>query len=362
MALSDLPAGMSRIYPANIANALLGSSTVTIDAADDDYAGFAVFAPKTAVISKIHFYVSASTFVGTIAVKPVTVASNGFLSTTAYGGGVQGTLTNPAVGWNTITFATPFTMTRGDLFGLNFLCTAYTSGSMTLLIRNGYPLDGAAVTNGIVWPMGYTAVGNTAPATIFVAYIEDDGGNIITFDHTKGLLFTSADATISFSNSSTPDEYGVRITMPFAARVIGFVMRWNTNLPSSASTLRLYSSGGTVLASVSPDLADYSVNPAYAPSVIHIPTPVELAKDAVVYLAHAPGATAKNHVNVTYRDAALCIADQGPRCEAYRTDGGAWTVNEDKTALFSLIIDQIDLGGGGGGLLVHPGMSGGMRG
>ena len=40
----------------------------------------------------------------------------------------------------------------------------------------------------------------------------------------------------------------------------------------------------------------------------------------------------------------------------------AWTDTTTTLPGVSLIVDQIDDGTGGGGLLTHPGMSGGMRG
>jgi hypothetical protein len=45
-----------------------------------------------------------------------------------------------------------------------------------------------------------------------------------------------------------------------------------------------------------------------------------------------------------------------------RTNAGAWTENTNRLFAMQAIITGLDAGGATGGMLVHPGMTGGMRG
>jgi hypothetical protein len=91
---------------------------------------------------------------------------------------------------------------------------------------------------------------------------------------------------------------------------------------------------------------------------------VTLAANTAYRIAVKPGGT-----NVTIYDCtvnSVAILDAFPGGQNFyltsRTDAGAWTETTTRKPDMGVIITAVDNGASGGGLLVHPGMTGGFRG
>lgn len=168
-------------------------------------------------------------------------------------------------------------------------------------------------------------------------------------------------------------EKGVRFQFPFPARASGLIdgrlysqftgqTNYQAHLIADATA-----PGGTRLAST-PDLdSDISSNPTTA-SVGHgllFQTPCTLAKDTWYRLTRTgTGHQGRLYYGDVPSNAALKQL-LGTTDFYYTVDNGAggWTDTTTRTTFMGLIIDQIDDGAGGaGGMIVHPGMVGGMRG
>jgi hypothetical protein len=129
--------------------------------------------------------------------------------------------------------------------------------------------------------------------------------------------------------------------------------------------LVLYDSdGSTVLKSVS---VDASLPPSSSVRAMgHLfDTSVDLAANTYYRAVIKPTSGS----SITFRYLSMSSAtwrQQLPGGEEFemteRTNGGAWTETNTKRPAISLIVEAFDDGAGGGGLLRHPGMTGGCLG
>jgi len=165
-------------------------------------------------------------------------------------------------------------------------------------------------------------------------------------------------------------ELGTRGKVPFKCRAKGLyfaVGQYN----STSFELRLYASDGTtILASVS---HDRDVGTGKGSDVGNVgawlfSSPVNLNAADIVFVCIIP-----TGANVTPADSVLASSTLWNACprssDWYKVSratpgSGAFTEATGTIIWAGLILDQLDdgAGGGAGGLLVHPGMSGGMRG
>jgi hypothetical protein len=181
-----------------------------------------------------------------------------------------------------------------------------------------------------------------------------------------GPSFCTNATTLTYhANTAGADEYGNLLTVPFKCRVVG--LWWIS--PSSGTTSNdmkvvLYT-GTTELASSSAD-PQVSYRGASMVQTAYFSTAQTLSP-GTYYATVQPQSTANNY---TFNEidvgsnALLGTWPGGTGCyQCKRVDAGSWSTVTNKIMPIGLIIDQLDdAAGGAGGLLRHPGMSGGAMG
>lgn len=175
---------------------------------------------------------------------------------------------------------------------------------------------------------------------------------------------------LSFSSSSTPDEQGAIFTMPTGS-CVSYTVRGvylGGDFDAADFDIVLYDSDGTtVLQSVSIDKDQVSMNTSDQAMFYFDETTLSTLSPGVAYrLAIKPTTTTAITAFMAWDVAVaqdLMRFTGGAATDFYhtaRTDAGAWSQTTTRIPCMQLIVD-LD-GTSGGGLIVHPGMSGGMRG
>lgn len=179
----------------------------------------------------------------------------------------------------------------------------------------------------------------------------------------KGVFPLTNVTTLGMSTGTTPDEAGILFAPPFAMKTDGAhgFCDWD-----AAANIILYDSNDNVLASVSvtsTERGTTSVNPW----VIDFGVEITLAVGATYRLTAKP--TTGSNISLGYTDVSAAEdwdawpGDGMAIGWTQRSDAGAWSQTTTRRARLGLHISALDDGAGaGGGLLVHPGMAGGMRG
>lgn len=244
-------------------------------------------------------------------------------------------------------------VTRGDILACVIDFASFAAGD-SLNIRRQTGLD-------FVSTMPYSGLytGSWAMQTGGLAMALRYSGSVYYYVH--GLApWTSAITTSSaFGSGSTPDEYASKIVLPYGCKSTGAVVYVDSD---NACDIVLYSSGGTALATstMSPNLR----NSASSVGMVVYWSEVTLAA-GTYYLAVKP--TSASTVLTRYMDvatAALMSATPGGTgggIYCTRTDAGAWTETTTRRLVVQLMISEIDIGSAGG-LMRHPGMTGGILG
>ena len=277
--------------------------------------------------------------------------------------------------WKTATLTNAAVLIPGDEFAIVIISSAGTPnillnasgpglagvhGHYPLLLQNATGAYAAPATNGgFQWIVNMTTAG--------IIYI-------------PGLSPCDGAATLTaFNSGSNPNERALKFQVPFTCRCIG-VRAWIANVAAGANfTVSLWDATGDTdaeaLAQVTED-GDFALSTTQDGYVeVYFPTAVTLAINTVYYAGVRPDTA--NSVTVP----ALTTAGTGQPANSVRAfpgdtagnqhvatrlwtagTAGAWTATTTTMPMISLILDQLGDGVSGGGLLTHPGMSGGMRG
>lgn len=248
-------------------------------------------------------------------------------------------------------------VTQGDYLAVVVEFAAWATGDSLeiALDSNTADADDHGFPYRDVWLTAWTKSGD-APCVV-LKY--NDG----SYEMIGPVLPISAFATGTFATTSTPDERGNRISLPFAARCIGAWVR--ADVDAAADVVLYDSDGTTALATASLD-SDVRSSTAQRFFVVYFSTAVTLAINTGYRIVLKPTTTTLiGYAEVNVNAAAIMDALPGGQSiyQTQRTDAGAWADTTTKRATMGLLLDQLsDNVGAGGGLLVHPGMAGGARG
>lgn len=151
--------------------------------------------------------------------------------------------------------------------------------------------------------------------------------------------------TTTFNSGDTPDEIGLRFTVPIASRMIGGWVRLDAD---NACDIVLYDSGGSVVAgplAIDSDIRGLTAG-LNAPFIW--PVPVELAASSLYRLVVKPGASDVSIYEVTVesnaRLGAFPLGTSAHRTS--RVNGGAFDDTATATyPLFGLLLNGFDTGG-----------------
>ena len=336
------------------------ANTFTLDALSE-YVAWVFRAPKTGTIDRIHWRAGAVTANGDgLRQRIETVnAADGLPSGTLVTSSAEIThVTTTADSWNRGTAGLTAAVTKGDLIAAKLSSPAAGTTFNGVIQSSWSNLVNLVPTSGI-FPYTVNALPAGAKAQVGVSTfaIEYDDA---TTPYIMGVAPVNAVASASFNNTSTPDERGNLIQVPFPCRCIGI---WTT-MAGGGSTATfdvvLYSSADAVLATVSLDpdqtrtvgslgyqmfyfSAAVSLTAATNYRVVVKPTSANSCLSASLTVDTATGGTRLREamINSTWKTTT-------------RTDAGAWTETDDSLHSIGLIVDQFDDGvGGGSANLMH---------
>lgn len=345
------------------------SFATTLDAAGEKV-GVVLQAPKSGDIEAIGFRVNTVTLWDDLKAGVETVdLSTGFPTGTAKGGCVPGTTSDSdADEWKWVTMGTDATVAMGDLIALVIEFDSYVDGDITISAQSqgfydtSYPYTPYYVAFiGAAWGKG------SRTPMFGIKYSGEDA------IHVAGMEFVQDDDEKHLFNTGTnPNKRGNRFSIPAPMSVVG--IWYGGELDFNANIVLYDSDGFSVLGTVNFD-ADVRLGSSFGIFFGYFTSTITLSKDTIYYLMCEPQEVST--IRLGYFSV-LVAGDMnahpfGDSCYQITIDGvvnsgnnllaDGTTTPTQRTAL-GLLVDKLDdgAGGAGGGLQVHPGMSGGMRG
>lgn len=297
----------------------------------------AVFqAPSAGSVTKIGFLVVSCSANATVDVRLETVGADGNPTGTlvSAGANVNHNITTGMVNaWQEVTLGTAGTVTKGQLIAI-VISNTVSAGTFVLGMAN----NGLQQTQ-LPFQSVFTASWTKSVTPIVCGMVL--GG---VWARIPGLYPARAMGGTTFGSTSTPDERGMKITLPFKARAIGL---WFCDLAtntSSAFSFKVYDDADTVLVNTVWD-ADYrsSLN-AYGRTLFMFDSAITLEANRAYRATKVPSST--NTVAVQFIDVndstIMNALDMGASCvSTSRTDAGAWTDTATTRILMGWILDQV---------------------
>lgn len=191
-----------------------GNSTASMTSAGHKVA-FIQQVPVSGSITAVMLRVQSVSSAQTLRVSLQTIGSDGRPSGSAYGGSVYGTQASPSTLSYVVTLGTPATAVAGDIIAVVIEWDS-TAGNVGI----GYVGSALGVTslpvvvtyNGSAWS---TPIGNSAPLC----------GLSYSGVYYPNLCFTRhGNTSTAFNSSSSPDEYGIRLYLPYSIQVNGVLV------------------------------------------------------------------------------------------------------------------------------------------
>lgn len=335
-------------YPGGLmdaaANNLIGSSLL-IDAAGEKVA--LIFeAPEDGDITAYTFRIAAAAVAGNVDARIETVdAATGEASGTLFATNTNATVAiSTANTYYTATLTAPATVTRGQRIAIVLANLTGSYAIATLGEQSGFPYASHFTT---VWTK------QSVMPVLNVSY----GGTHYPIPWVFPGLITS----FTFNSGSGFDENGVLFTAPFSARVCGVYAYVDAD---GDCEVVIYNSADTVLATAALD-KDVRMSAAGNAHNLLLTNDVMITEGEQYRVVLKPSTTTNVALFTwTVADNAYDALFSGSNWQqTVRGDAGAWNNTGTARPMLGLLIDGIEVGGGsGGGLITHPGMSGGMRG
>jgi hypothetical protein len=324
-------------FPGTVANTVLD--------ANSEATAFVFQAPKTGTIDRVGFRTATVTTGDTVTVSLQAVdASTGNPTGTLFGTNTSGTQVISASDdnvWFEVTLTAGASVTRGDVLALVVALPSSGSTGNMQITRAQTPF----LTQ---FPYGSNFTGGSWAKTTQGAGCGALRYSDTTWPYTLGMFpIASGNGPFgqsnSFSSSSTPDERGSKITMPFPCKVTGSWAR-ASGTTAGDFTMKLYDASNTLLASKTFD-GDY--NPVAGGVVWYLfDTEVTLAAGDVVRITKLPTTTTATTIqDMTYPTGLASASPLGAtHVHTFRTDAGSWTDVTDKSTLCGLILSALDNG------------------
>lgn len=316
------------------------TSSTTVDAAGEYMA--AIFqAPKTGNISKIGYFAATATGSPAVDVRLETVAGTGLPSGSLKGTNTNGSSSPLSNTWNWVTLTSAAAVTKGDYLAAKVL---YSSG--TSLLINHWEANTNA-PSALAFPYSARNTGSPGKTTFFPAFaVQYDDGSI---PFTGMLPFSNTTLSQNINSGSTPDEKGIKFTVPFSCKCVGAAFRQDSS--ATTFTVKLYDGSNTLLESVASIDSEFSVSTGG--EVIALwDTEVTLTVGATYRLTLLPDAGTNIIIYRATVDASA-TREAWPGGTAFqsteRTDAGAWTDTATEIPFISLLLSALDDGAGGGG-------------
>jgi len=254
------------------------------------------------------------------------------------------------------------TIAHGDLIAVSFEVTARTAPDQ---VRPRY-----SATSSAGFPYCTTDTGSGPGKVTAMPHVtlETDDGTIITFGPGLGVYTVG---TVSFSSSSSPDEYALVFQVNVEMQVDmlgGCISEVDT---TEDGELLLYSDPlGTPSA-----MATVTIDPDVQGAAALVPRALQQHQIALATLspstnyavAYRPTSTAvRSLTTITIPTAAArAFLVFGTAMSQYQRENNTGAFVTQNTTTFPLLgvhMATVETGGGSGGMTIHPGMTGGMQG
>lgn len=327
-----------------------------------DSAAAVLSPPKAGNISTVFIRTGTVTTGGTFDVRIETVdPDTGFPSGTLWGTTTNGALTI-GNGDDNVLLSVNLTLaaevTPDDVIAIVIVApsgaNAQISGAAIGQVFIQYPY-------GLLFDSGAWASIGQIPPTFGLQY--DDG----SFAEIPNIPIASTISLTSFGNGTNPNHRALRFQYPVPCRVRDLWV--SGDLDGDADLLLVADdwdgTNGDALGVISLD-TNIRRQGAYGAHIRPLPTPVELAANTTYRVVLKPtSATAVILPHFTVGSAAQ-LAQSGGNAEAYLStannpnDASDWTNTTTARPLLGICIDQFDNASGGGGVLAHHGMAGGL--
>lgn len=337
------------------------AGTFTIDAADE-MAWSLIPIRSAGNIRYIHFRTGTVTTGATVDVRIETLDTSGQPSGTLWGVTTNGSQVIADANDNTF-FRTQLTadavVAAGDVIAVMVKNPSASAGNMLIA-------TGVGSTSALPHAGGPLATNKSTSPSFFGLEYDDN-----SFALMPGYQF-GAMTSPTYNTGTNPDEIALYFTPLVKMRVCGWWWHGFTN-SGADYRLNLYASGNdTPLLTKSID-GDAKTATTGVASGFFTATQ-ELTVGTVYRLGLLPTTAASifpRYVTVNSSHLGL-LNGSGLLSSAYYSvrnrsgtadpDAAAWTETTSLRPIMGLIVDQLDNGAGGGGLMTHPGLSGGFRG
>jgi hypothetical protein len=264
----------------------------------------------------------------------------------------------------THTLPTSVTTTRGQFIALVLRSQAGTWDASNRVQISRFVSMGGTSGTGRYFSPPYSSAAGTIDATAN----NDEIFLLRSSTKTYGNPFVSSNA-VAATNTSNPDEMGLAFTMPSSGfstyEIIG--CRFNLGVTTAGGTfdVTLYNNT-TVLQQITID-TDQLARSATGPSEYYFDEATLSTLNSGTEYILGLKATSTVNGNMYYltfptANDITAYSNQSIRyCERQTT--GAWSfTNDTRLPIITVLVRTTAFTGGSGGLLVHPGMVGGMRG
>lgn len=313
-----------------------------------------MFLAKAGDIEEAHFYLETSSTGSTdvnVSIQSTVPDGNGVEPSGTDLSSVENLTIGAGGGWETVTFATPATVTAGQVVALVIDCTA-TTGQIDVY----YPDDvddknWAAYLrfyNGSSWG------GVVGIHLLSLGIVYDDG----SAPSISGLVPYERGNNQLCRTSTVPDEVGIKFTAPFRASLAGI----RAGIYGIGShTVTVYNDVDAVIASATYDGEEDGVGTTELSARLF--PPVTLIDGRVYRItvlgADANGASLRTYYFATTMSAAeLATASPFYAINTTRDEGGSWTDDTTRFAAIWPVFNDVSVGR----ITQHPGMVGGVHG
>lgn len=356
----EMPAFSSVGAPSNVTLNTIGDLLATITIAEED-----------ATITKVSHYHDVTTSAGssgTVRVGIQSVNTSGLPSGTWLGFGdfTLNTTNFPNFATTQKTLSSSASITRGQYYATVIQCLSGTFGAADNIKLYTSRGTGIGHVNRI-FPYQYSVVGGVAGAKSTGSFIPLASCASATREY--GYAY-SASIPGSFSSTATPNEIGNKFKLPAGIttsfKISGVSVAVGPTNSASTFDMKLYDSANTVLQSASfTNTAAYNFNTVgfrtyyFTNSSLTALTPNTDYR--ITFTAtNASGTFGYSRVGPGY-DISPSLIPGGLFHFTSRNSPAAFTDSTTECMSMVLIIDDMTASTSSGGLVVHPGMSGGMR-
>jgi len=334
-----------------IPNAILGAQTITFNAASMS-AAMMFQVPRSGILKKVLVRTGTVTVADDLLIRLETVdPSTGFPTGNLYAANATASVAlvdtdDNSFFWIPINGSSGISVTKGDIVAMR-INNDYVNGNMVVVYAIGN-----VILNDFPYCATYASGAWTKQKFVPALTLEYDTGIIAAIGCYPCCYPASAQG---FSASTNPNTRGNRIKLPFRARALGF---WITvDVDGDCSAILFDSDGVTALETValSPTIR---ASTAYGVRFVQFSTPRILEKDTFYrFVLKATTATQITMYAIEVADDGalsglspfpLGVNDHATTCNGTPNTELSWTQTTTRQFELGLMIDQIDIGGGGG--------------